>query len=447
MTQSELEKRLHALSTEDGDWEDWSELLRRGERERARTTRRRALVVAIALVVLALPTIAIAFGRGDFLAISLTDEDVPPPVSETKLGYSIGDELRLPGRPPAKLADSVLAPFLGKEAALVIPSPDGRRIAYHAWEEAAGEPEGGTPLLRVFDTETGHDAVLERGAQSLAWDGDGRLAYVKALVPEYRNSPEGTTGGRIGHIVVRRSLDEPPRRWTRLATEYVVHAWAARRLIVSVRVSNVFRGRQPAGGVYSFSGPHRSRRLPVADVLAISPDGRFLLGAAGPQDDFEERSRVRVVDVADGRVAAQLDLRRADRPEFAPGLRSGLTPGSWVADTIILEGGVGEASALLVLGYRAGRLVLEQVLKLTREVAEATGLRGPILFHFGQPVFVDSAAREFMAELTLLQTGDRGTSLWLTCDRIARSCRRGRAIEPPTRWAALVYNPSRPLPD
>jgi hypothetical protein len=63
---------------------------------------------------------------------------------------------------------------------------------------------------------------------------------------------------------------------------------------------------------------------------------------------------------------------------------------------------------------------------------------------FGQPVFVDAAAREFMAEVTLLQTDVRGTSLWLTCDRIARTCRRGRSIEPATRWAALVYNPSRP---
>jgi hypothetical protein len=389
----------------------------------------------VALAVLALPTIAIAFGRGEFLSISLTDEDVPPPVSTAKLGYTIGDELRLPGRPPAKLADSVLAPFLGKQAALVVPSPDGRQIAYHAWE---GGQERGTPVLRLFDTETGRDQVLERGAQGIAWGADGRIAYAKALVPQYENSPLGTTGGRIGHMVVRRSPDDDPVRWTSLATEYVAHAWAGRRLIVSVRASNVFRGRQPADGVYSFSGPRQSQRLPIAEVLAVSPDGRFVVGAAA-RDYFEDRSLVRVVGVANGRVAAELSLRRAGRA----GLQAGPGPGSWVGDTIIVEGRVGEASALLVLGYRDGRLVLDEVLRLTEEVAEATGLR-PNVVHFGQPVFVDSVAREFMAELTLLQTGVRGTSLWLTCDRIARSCRRGRSIEPPTRWAALVYNPSRP---
>jgi hypothetical protein len=431
MTQSELEKRLHALRTDDGDWAHWTELLGRGEQERRSRVRRRLLVVAVAVALLAVPTIAIAFARGDFLSITATEEDVPPPVGETKLGYTIGDELRPPGSPPVKLADSVLAPFLGKRAALVVPSPGGTQIAYHAWEEDG--PEAGTPVLRIVDTATSRDEVLERGAQALAWGGDGQIAYVRALVPRYENSPEGTTGGRIGHVVVRKSLDAPAVRWTWLPTEYVVEAWAGRRLLVSARPSNVFLRRQPKGGVYAFSGPRRSRRLPVADVLALSPDGRFVLGAAGPPDDFTARSRLRVVDTGTGRVAAELDL-----------VRGGHSSGSWVGQTIILGSGIGTARALVVLSYNAGRLVLVRALKLTDDIAEATGLRPPLSLTFGQPVFVDTAAREFMVEVTLLQIGVRGTSLYLTCDRIAQTCRRGRSIEPPARWAALVYNPSRP---
>ena len=432
MTQSELEKRLHALRTDDAEWEDWSELLRRGDRQRSRRTRRRGLVLAFAVLVLALPTIAIAFGRGDFLLLSQTDEEVPRPVSEeARLGYTIGDELRLPGRPAVKLADSVLAPFLGKRAALVVPSPDGRRIAYHTWDEDG--PEAGTPVLRVFNIAAGRDEVLERGAQALAWSRDGRIAYVKALVPRYENSPQDRGGGRIGHVVVREALGAPAVRWTSLPTEYVAEAWAGPWLIVSARPSNIFFRPQPEGGVYAFSGPQRSRRLPLADVLAVSPDGRYVIGAAGPPDDFTARSRLRVVDITTGRVAFELNLRSGD-----------YSSGSWVGRTIILGSGGTRAGSLIVLSYEARRLELVRPLKLTEEIAEATGLEPPLSLTFGQPVFVDAEAREFMVEVTLLQIGVRGTSLWLTCDRIAQSCRKGRSIEPPTRWASLVFNPSRP---
>jgi hypothetical protein len=168
---------------------------------------------------------------------------------------------------------------------------------------------------------------------------------------------------------------------------------------------------------------------------------------ASELDYSEDRSLVRVVDVSNGRVAAELNLRRGGQADLPRGVQAGPGPGSWVADTIIVESRVGPASALLVLRYRDGKLSFEDALRLNREVADATGLREPLVLNFGQPVFVDPVAREFMVELTLLQTGARGTSLWLTCERIARSCRKGRAIEPPTRWAARVHNPSRPLRD
>ncbi len=440
---TELEERLATLAEKDVEG-DWAEVVTRAARRRRRVRRQKALLAVVAAVLLAVPTIAIATGNGDLLSLSSTEDVVPTAKSETSLGYAFGDELHLPGRPRARLANPVLAPFLGKETPLLIPSPDGRRILYNAWEHAKGHPEDGTPLLRVFDSATSRDVVLERGAQAAAWRADGRIAYEKALVPLYRNTAKGTTGGRIGHVVVRHSLDEPPVRWSRLPTEYIVHAWAGAHLIVSARTSNVFLGRQPAGGVYAFSGPGRVRRLPLGGFTAVSPDGRLVLGAAGAPDDFGERSRLRVVDAQSGRVRAELDLGRLRMPELGSGLRSGIGAGSWRRDTIILEIGLGEVSGLLVLRYREGQLSVEQVLRLNREVAEATGLQGPILIHFGQPVFVDEAAREFIVELTLLQTGDRPTSLFLTCDRISHHCRRGRSLEPLTKWAALVYNPSRP---
>lgn len=428
---SDLIGRLEALGPTEAPG-DWTDVVARAHRRRRRTLRRR-MIVAVAFAILAVPALAIATGKVDFLSLSLTEDDVPPPESAAPLGYTIGDELRLPGRPPAKLADSVLAPFLGKRAALVVPSPDGRRIVYHAW---AGGHERGTPMLRVFDTEAGEDEVLERGTQGIAWGADGRIAYAKALVPQYENTPQGATGGQIGHVVVRDSLEGEPVRWTTSATQYFVHAWAGRQLIVSARASSVFHGPEPESGVYSFSGPRRSRRLPIAEVLAVSPDGRFVLGPARAQDEVEQRSRLRIVRAATGQVAAELGLRRG-----------AYSLGSWSGRTIILGSGVGTARGLVVLRYEARRLMLDRVLKLKDEVAEATGIRPPFSLTLGQPVFVDDSAREFMVELTLLQTGVRGTSLWLTCDLIARRCRRGHSIEPPTRWAALVYNPSRPLPD
>jgi hypothetical protein len=163
---------------------DWLDVVARSERLHRRTMRRR-LLVAIAVALLAVPTIAIATGHWDLLSLSASDEEVPLPQGENTLGYVIGDRVRLPGRPEAKLAAPLLAPFLLPGPQLAVASSDRRKVLYHTWEgslelQRRGPLPGG-PVLRLFDARTGRDVVFARGAHSVAWRDDGVIAYNRIL--------------------------------------------------------------------------------------------------------------------------------------------------------------------------------------------------------------------------------------------------------------------------
>jgi hypothetical protein len=244
---------------------------------------RRAVVFAVLVGVAALPA-----------ARAATAPEFP---------YVHGKRLRLLGAEPlGELRRPLFAPLLGTDLPLAIPSPDGGRIIYHAWDGAARGP--GAPVLRVYAREGGPERLLARGAQSAAWRRDGALAYMQADVPRY---VPNTLGGNYGQVVVRRSLDAAPVAWTgEQRRRYVVLGWARRTLLVQIEPSHVTLDRR-LPGVYALDVPGRLRPLPLSELVAISPDGRRALGTHRVGDG--PVTAVHLVDLARGRVLASLPLR------------------------------------------------------------------------------------------------------------------------------------------
>jgi hypothetical protein len=456
---SDLIARLESIAPPSAPG-DWLDVVARAERQRGQVLRRR-LIVAIAVALLALPTIAIAnyYWDFDFLSLSATEEEVPVPQGENTLGYVIDDRVKLPGRPPAKLAAHLRGLFVHPRTPLVISSADRSQIVYHAWEgrlPSRRRSPLGTPVLRLFDAQSGQDVVLARGAHSAAWRADGALAYTQAVVRQWRLRRRG---GRIGHVVVRSSPQHAPVRWSTFTSEWTPLAWAGRHLIAQARVRRSFKwgGFTQSDQIFAFSGPARSRRLPFQALVAVSPDGRLVLGRTSTLGDRGGIRFYRVVEVASGRTLATL------RKEYSDS-------GAWLGDTIILTHGVTRDPSVLgpyppgvqplpgpnyvkvvVLRFSDGVLRFERELRLTRDVILATGLRADqVYFGFTPPAFVDSSARHFTTEL-VIENILRNRQLemkrvFLTCDRLELRCRRGASLSLFT-GASLVYNPSRPLPD
>jgi hypothetical protein len=90
-----------------------------------------------------------------------------------------------------------------------------------------------------------------------------------------------------------------------------------------------------------------------------------------------------------------------------------------------------------------GALALEQRFRLGREPT-LRGTYGPFL---SWPVFL-GGNRHGVVRVGVTEAGgpEERTAFagFLTCDRIARSCARGRNLLPATTWAAVIDNPSRP---
>lgn len=447
---------------------DWLDVVTRAERQRSRTLRRR-LVVVIALALLAIPTIAVATGHWNLFSLTATNEEVPLPEGEAKLGYVVGDELRLPAQPPAKLAAPVGA-YLPSEVPLVVPSPDERTLVYHTWEREIDRRRGmikrATNFLRVFEVESGRDKLLARGAAGVAWSSDGRLAYGRATVPEFRNNLRDWRSGRFGHIFVRRTIESQAVRWTTTEAAWVPLAWAGRVLLAQSMVSGVHtRGglRRFPWGIWAFSGPGRGQPLGIHTLIAVSPDGRLVLGLGSVNGSM---TRLRVVEAATGRDVVSVsadELPGAKESHVDPVLVVPLRGGSWSGGTIIAPSGPGHAigglvdfnrpetlereaiAGLSVLHFSDGKLRVDRTLKLTGAVAAATGL--PYRnerFEFVRPTFVDKEARQFTSNVTILTRSGRPRFFFVTCDILEERCRRGRLRKPWTDVTTLVYNPSRP---
>jgi hypothetical protein len=413
-----LEERLEALRGDlpTGDWLDVRHRVRR------RRTRRVAVIaVAAALAAIGLVPLGVAGRIVDFLTVERTQEELPRPTAAMP-PYVFGDVVYRNGR-ETKLAQPLAAPFLGPYEPLVITSPDGGSLVYHAWE---GPLRGrGPALLRLYDFATGADEVLVRGAQSFAWRSDGAIAYMRSARPEYVYQARGIPPVTVGHVEVRATPGGPAERWSTDLTGYVVRAWAQQTLLVEVQPSLVLPDTQPKAGIYAVDGPGRARRLPITDLIAVSPDGSRVVGRRRPSD--APSPTVRLVDVASGRTLGQ-----------ARAATGGGGLGDWRGDTVIAVSSFANKSALVVMRATETSLTTSRTFSLD----ERAGLAGRFGAHFHLPRFV--AADEVVVSVTTANEDNTSAVRFLTCDLPAQRCRSGLSLEPLTRWAAVLTNPSRP---
>jgi len=316
----------------------------------------------------------------------------------------------------SQLGASVSGAMIGPLSPVAVRSSDGRLVAYNTWQELKavdgeqslskqGIADGdalGTPSLRVHD-DAGKDFLLAHGAYSAAWRQDGAIAFVKAAGPDFR-------AGRpyLGQVVVRPSVHGRDVAWTTESAHYVVYSWVGDRLLF-YRV-----GLGEKLELLVADEPTKIRPLADGSAIAISPDASRI--AVLSQDG----TNVRVLDVATGRELSWLDVTTATPP-----LAWIAYSGSWVGDHIVAPASVG----LAVFHAGSGSLTLEQVLSLDR-AQFPVGVQ--------QPRFVDDAGNEIAASADIPPAnGNSGVSFLLQCDRIARSCERGKPA-PAKEWLRAV---------
>jgi hypothetical protein len=424
-----LEESLRGLMpAAQGDWSDVASRARRLDASRSR--RRRRLLLALSLVVLVLATgTALAIGNrlfGDRFTVSTAREQAP--TLPAAAPYVSGQTLYRAGKKPQRLAAPLNASLLGQDATLVVASPDRSHIAYHSWRDRV-------PLLFVHDTVAGTDRLLARGAQTVAWGRDGRIAYFKADHARY----DGRNGAYIGRVMVQ-TLHGTPVAWTRQSGGYLVLAWARDELLVAVR-SCYFPNcsGDPEPGVYALSASGRLRPLRLAALASLSPDGRYAFGQYQRSPGQDSPSPlVRLVDVATGRILATLDLTRGARAAGMHGqLPGALTSASWRGDEIVATF-TGEDSRLVFFGVRGRQLRVQQFVRVP--AATLPNLYG---VGFGVPMFTGKGTRRVVVLVRATTVGDREVIAVLACDRRTLRCVRGQTL-PDRKWFAVVSNPSRP---
>jgi hypothetical protein len=347
-----------------------------------------------------------------------------PPATAPGL-YAVGAKVFGLRGGPARLVSPPVAPLAGWLTPAAVPSPDRRYLAYNVWRELrhddpdlswsdqgikAGDPLA-TPSVRLYDGATGSDEPLEEGAFSLAWRGDGALAYFKGAEHDYRAGMP-----YAGDVVVRASVQAPPEVWSPERGRYVVAAWAGGRLVA------YREGEGEALDLVVFDGPGRMRVLaPDSGLVAVSPDGRQVFVEQGPA---RGRPSVRVLGVGDGHEAASLDLTTVN-----PAVGSVGYSGDWLGERVVAA----SASGVAVFRVRPGAILLEDALRIA-----ANGV--------AEPRFTDAGGRHVRA-----WTSARTGGVFLDCDRALRRCGRLTPL-PETSgvhgfpaWRRPLYNPSRPL--
>lgn len=378
------------------------------------------------------PNAPATFARTATLSLAHTRTlDAPPEMSVlvgTELvpgkGKANGRRARLGG------GDEIIAALTGSLVPVAVESKDGSLIAYSSWRQMAqilpdepgqglveGQPVG-MPSVRMYDSATRKDRVLENGAHSPALSLDGRLAYVRADDKLLKVNKEYT-----GKVVVGSAKGSSFEAWTTESARYFPYAWAGGTLLVYKALPD-----SEATDVYAFTGPGQSRLLaPEAFVVALSPDGSRVLVSVG-------RRVLEVVRISDGAVLASLELdgdgvAPADAPSTPHFL---MYSGSWRGDRVVANSDVG----LVVLNVEDG-IEIESVLATPQF---AHGLV--------EPVFTDDSHVIGWADLA---GGDRPVGknaepAWdhalVSCDLAAASCTAGDA-RPARSWTRWIGNPSR----
>jgi hypothetical protein len=337
--------------------------------------------------------------------------------------YVRGSGFYASGGGRAALADSVFAPLVGGLSPVAVPSPDGRYLAYNSWRPARPVDQGrsfsqqgirpgdllGTPSVRLYDTVSGKDTLLENGGTSVAWRGDGAIADVRGSEPGFRAGSDYT-----GQIVVHGSVRGPAQRWSVDAARYVVYGWAANRLIAY----RIGQGEQIETVV--LDGPGRVRSLADGPVVALSPDGESALVTSA------DGQSVRLLRVADGAETATLDVASSGAGVSRVGYS-----GSWTGDVAAAPADAG----IVLFRMREGSIAVEQVLGLDPGQFPA-GVESPELVGDSGDEIVAVAERP-------PANGDPALNVLLDCDRVTRTCRQGDAA-PATDWVRVVRDPSRP---
>jgi hypothetical protein len=316
----------------------------------------------------------------------------------------------------SQLGAAVSGAMIGPLSPVAVRSSDGKLVVYNTWQElrAVGSEESfskqaiadgdalGTPSLRVHD-ESGKDFLLAHGAYSAAWRQDGALAFVKGSDPEFRAGRSYT-----GQVVVRPDVEGRDVAWTSKPAHYVVYAWAGDRLLF-YRV-----GLGEKLELLVADGPGSIRPLADGSAIAVSPDAARIAVLS------QDAANVRVLDIATGSELSWLDVTTA-----APPLAWLAYSGSWVGDHIVAPA----SSGLAVLHVGSGSLELEQVLSLDH-AQFPVGVQ--------EPRFVDAAGNEIAAAADIPPAkGSGGVSFLLLCDRVTRTCGRGKPA-PAREWLRLV---------
>ena len=417
-----------------GDWADVA--ARAAELEQARRRRHKlTLALAFALVLITAGT-ALAVGDRFFDWFSVDTSRREAPTLPGRAPYVAGATFYRAGAEPQPLARPLVAPLLGQDVALAVLSPGGRYLAYHS--ALVNPPTDLTlvPLLYVHDAESGRDRLLSRGAQTVAWNSDGRIAFFRATRSRY----DGRRGAYVGHVVVG-TITRPATPWTRIAGTYEVLAWARNRLLVAVGKCYFPNcRREPPTGVYVLDESGAMRRLPLAGVTALSPDGRYAFGRFDQVPGQDSPSPiVRVVDIGTGRPVATINLKQAMKQAGLRGLLPGAisTGGAWSGSEIVAGFG-GRDSALVFLQARGRRLELDSVVRIPAQT-----LKTHYGVSFGTPSFVSGGT------VIVPIRGETRSGRYLvsiaSCSRRTHRCVRGKIL-PPRRWFALADNPSRPKP-
>ena len=315
---------------------------------------------------------------------------------------------------PERLAAGVNSTFITTLSPAAVLDPASRRLlAYNSWS-------GKGPVLRLRDLRTDADTVLERGALSIAWRSDGALAYFKgrrtAVDLRRRERPRG-------HVVVRRSRQARPRRWTSQAGDYVVAAWARKRLLAY----RIAKGKRWPD-LLALAGAGRARVLAQrSSLVALSPDGRRAFVAAYGSS----RPLVRVLDSAGGEELARFRFGRGGAAPRGEPVRWVLESGSWEGDIVVAAASPG----LLVFRVGPTDVTLEQILRFPG---------GSFPLGVFEPR-VDRSGRRIVASAQLAERPRQAVpdTAALECDRLARRCVQGPPVSA-GQGLRLVYNPSRP---
>jgi hypothetical protein len=328
-----------------------------------------------------------------------------------------------PGEERVTLAAAPVAPLAGWLTPAAVPSPDGRYLAYNVWREiraddpalswqdqgiSPGDPLA-TPSIRVHDLRTGADGPFASGAFSLAWRGDGAIAYFQGARRRYRAGVPYT-----GQIVVRDSLRRRSRSWTARPERYVVAGWAGQTLLAYEEHEGEMLD------IVALDGPGRGRVLAHgAGLVAISPDGSRALVEQGPE---RGPPRVRLLAVESGAELASLDLTTVDAGVGVVGYA-----GDWEGDLVVAS----SATGLAIFRVGADRITLERTL----QVAAGSSVSEPRFTPGGR--------------VTAWTTTDSGGA-FVDCVRSTGRCARtaplprARGVHGFPTWRRPAYNPSRP---